>query len=235
MLDLGRLPLSDGVGCCLTSRHEHETWVAPDGHGGSCGGAVMTSLGAGPVAAMNEPESWARLAGSTLGRLAISVDGQPDVFPVNFVVQHRSIFIRTAEGTKLAGAAVNRRVAFEVDEHDTVQGWSVVVKGHARIMTSSDELAAAERARCCRGSPLRRSSSSESRPPTSPVAPSASAATRTAVRARSCPAGRTSARECHHRDRRRSDNRRPEVRLGAACWSARSVLGWPHRCRSRRR
>ena len=106
----------------------------------------MTSSGTGPVAAMSEPESWARLAGSTLGRLAISVDDQPDVFPVNFVVQNRTILIRTAEGTKLAGAAVNKRVAFEVDDHDTVQGWSVVVKGHARIMTSDDELAAAERA-----------------------------------------------------------------------------------------
>lgn len=106
----------------------------------------MIGSGAGPVAAMSEPESWARLAGNTFGRLAISVGDQPDVFPVNFVVQNRSILIRTAEGTKLAGAAVNQRVAFEVDDHDAVQGWSVVVKGDARIMTSSDELAAAERA-----------------------------------------------------------------------------------------
>lgn len=106
----------------------------------------MIGSEAGPVAAMSEPESWARLASSTFGRLAISVGDQPDVFPVNFVVQNRSILIRTAEGTKLAGAAVNQRVAFEVDDHDAVEGWSVVVKGDARIMTSSDELAVAERA-----------------------------------------------------------------------------------------
>ena len=40
-----------------------------------------------------------------LGRLVTSVDGQPEIFPVNFVVQHRSVLFRTAEGTKLAEAA----------------------------------------------------------------------------------------------------------------------------------
>lgn len=106
----------------------------------------MTAPQAGPVTAMTEAECWARLASNTLGRFATSVDGQPDIFPVNFVVQKHSIVIRTAEGTKLAGAAVNHRVAFEVDDHDAVGGWSVVVKGHARVVSSIEEIAAAERA-----------------------------------------------------------------------------------------
>lgn len=104
----------------------------------------MTS--AGPVAAMSERECWAHLASSTLGRLATSVDLQPDVFPVNFVVQNHSIVIRTSEGAKLAGAATNHRVAFEADDHDVAGGWSVVVKGDARILSSVDEVATAERA-----------------------------------------------------------------------------------------
>lgn len=101
---------------------------------------------AGPVVAMSDRECWGHLAGSTLGRLAVSVDDQPDVFPVNFVVQKHSIVIRTAEGTKLASAATNHRVAFEADDHDAAGGWSVVVKGHARVLSSIDDVATAERA-----------------------------------------------------------------------------------------
>jgi nitroimidazol reductase NimA-like FMN-containing flavoprotein (pyridoxamine 5'-phosphate oxidase superfamily) len=106
----------------------------------------MTTEDTTPISSMSEDECWAQLSSNTLGRLATSVDGFPDVFPVNYVVQRRTIVIRTAEGTKLAGVAVNQRVAFEADEHDVTQGWSVVVRGHAHVVSSSAELAAAERA-----------------------------------------------------------------------------------------
>ena len=76
---------------------------------------------------LSESDSWDRLAGGSLGRLAVSVDGQPDVFPVNYAVQDRTIVIRTAEGTKLASVVVNALVAFEADDHDVARGWSVVV------------------------------------------------------------------------------------------------------------
>jgi nitroimidazol reductase NimA-like FMN-containing flavoprotein (pyridoxamine 5'-phosphate oxidase superfamily) len=106
----------------------------------------MTTADAGPVTVMNDDECWAQLSSRTLGRLATSVDGQPDIVPVNYVVQRRTVLIRTAEGTKLASVAVNQRVAFEADDHDVVEGWSVVVKGHARVLSSIEELAAADRA-----------------------------------------------------------------------------------------
>ena len=106
----------------------------------------MTPPQAQPVTAMSEGECWAELSSRTLGRLATSVDGCPDIFPVNFVVQRRTILIRTAEGTKLASATINVRVAFEADDHDVAQGWSVVVKGNAHVLSSSEELANAERA-----------------------------------------------------------------------------------------
>jgi uncharacterized protein len=99
-----------------------------------------------PVTRLAEDESWALLSSITLGRLATSVAGQPDSFPVNFVVQRRTILIRTAEGTKLSGAAINQRVAFEADDHDLEQAWSVVVKGLARVLSGSEEIAEAERA-----------------------------------------------------------------------------------------
>jgi uncharacterized protein len=106
----------------------------------------MTTPEAQPVTAMTDHECWAELSSMTLGRLATSIEGQPDIFPVNYVVQRHTVLIRTAEGTKLTSAVTNERVAFEADEHGLTEGWSVVVKGHARVLSTAEELAAAEKA-----------------------------------------------------------------------------------------
>ena len=84
--------------------------------------------------------------GVSLGRIVTSAGGQPEIFPVNFVVQRRTVLFRTAEGTKLVSAAVNNQVVFEADDHDVGQGWSVVVKGAARMLRSREELEEAESA-----------------------------------------------------------------------------------------
>lgn len=78
---------------------------------------------------------------AAVGRLAVVVDGRPDVFPVNFAVDHGSVVYRTAAGTKL-GASVGQPVAFEADGHDTATGvaWSVVVKGTAHEVRARDEV-----------------------------------------------------------------------------------------------
>ncbi len=81
---------------------------------------------------------------ASLGRLALVVDGQPEVFPVNFAFGEGSVVFRTAPGLKLESAPLGR-VAFEVDEVDVNQGiaWSVVVKGEARdISTTLDDVSA---------------------------------------------------------------------------------------------
>lgn len=106
----------------------------------------MTGQDSGPVTPMTEHECWAQLSSVNLGRLATSVDGQPEIFPVNFVVQQHTVLIRTAEGTKLASATVNERVAFEADDRNATTGWSVVVKGTAHVLDTAAELAEAERA-----------------------------------------------------------------------------------------
>lgn len=93
-----------------------------------------------------EHECWDLMAGVTLGRLVTSVDGRPEIFPVNYVVQRRTILLRTAEGTKLVSAAINNQVAFEVDDHNVVEGWSVIVKGHARSLRTNEAIEEAERA-----------------------------------------------------------------------------------------
>jgi nitroimidazol reductase NimA-like FMN-containing flavoprotein (pyridoxamine 5'-phosphate oxidase superfamily) len=73
------------------------------------------------------------LRGETVGRLAVSIRDRPDIFPINYVVDHGGVVFRTAAGTKLAAAVLGRGVAFEVDGLDVEAGeaWSVIVKGHA--------------------------------------------------------------------------------------------------------
>lgn len=95
---------------------------------------------------LSASESWDLLASAALGRLVTNVDGQAEIFPVNFAVQHRTVLFRTAEGTKLVSAAINNSVLFEVDDHNVAEGWSVIVRGIARMLRSSAELEEAERA-----------------------------------------------------------------------------------------
>ena len=76
---------------------------------------------------------WDLLRAAEVGRLAVAVGTQPDIFPINYVVDHGTVVFRTAEGTKLAAAVLGRGVAFEIDGYDADAGdaWSVVVKGRA--------------------------------------------------------------------------------------------------------
>lgn len=99
-----------------------------------------------PVSILSESECWNLLSSVTLGRLITSVDGEPEVFPINYVVQHRTVLFRTAEGTKLVSAAINNRVLFEADDHGVTEGWSVIVKGEARMLRTGEETDEAERA-----------------------------------------------------------------------------------------
>ncbi|MEJ7726915.1 MAG: pyridoxamine 5'-phosphate oxidase family protein [Actinomycetes bacterium] len=93
---------------------------------------------------MSDSDSWAVLRHALVGRLAVAVGDRPDIFPVNFAVDHGSVVFRTAAGTKLAAAA-GRPVAFEADGYDpgTGEAWSVVVKGVAQEVTELDDVLAA--------------------------------------------------------------------------------------------
>jgi len=73
-----------------------------------------------------------------LGRVALDVDGRPQVFPVNYALSGRVVVFRTAPGTKLANAPMSH-VAFEIDDYDSTTGvgWSVMVKGVAYEITNA--------------------------------------------------------------------------------------------------
>jgi nitroimidazol reductase NimA-like FMN-containing flavoprotein (pyridoxamine 5'-phosphate oxidase superfamily) len=95
---------------------------------------------------LSESECWELLDRAQVGRLAVDIAGQPDIFPINFVVDKSGIVFRSAAGTKLAGAVLNRFVAFEIDgyEPEDRMAWSVVVKGQARAIERMQELFDAE-------------------------------------------------------------------------------------------
>lgn len=89
------------------------------------------------------------LASRDLGRIAFSIEDQPEILPINYATDGSIVVFRTASGTRLE-EAVKRRVAFEVDswDPDTGIGWSVVVKGIAQeVTTGIDPFAAALRQR----------------------------------------------------------------------------------------
>jgi nitroimidazol reductase NimA-like FMN-containing flavoprotein (pyridoxamine 5'-phosphate oxidase superfamily) len=99
-----------------------------------------------PITVLSDDESWDLLKSAALGRLVTNVGGELEIFPVNFVTQGRTVLFRTAEGTKLFGTVMNDKVLFEVDDHNVVEGWSVVIRGTARVLTAADEIHEADRA-----------------------------------------------------------------------------------------
>lgn len=93
---------------------------------------------------MSPNEAWELLQGRRFGRVAVSVAGQPDIFPLNFIATTDKIWIRTNPGTKLVGMTINALVALECDEVGDQDAWSVVVKGTARVVESQTEIDAVE-------------------------------------------------------------------------------------------
>ena len=89
---------------------------------------------------LTEQECWSLLEQHVVARLAVDIGGQPDIFPINYLIDGSSIVFRTGAGTKLAGAVLSRHVAIEIDGLE-VDGsvWSVVVKGIAHEITDMEE------------------------------------------------------------------------------------------------
>lgn len=92
----------------------------------------MTSQLPGNTEDIPPDRCWELLARESVARLAVVHQGEPDIFPVSYVVDHGGIIFRTGAGTKLA-AATGHPVALEVDGEEESNGirWSVVLKGRA--------------------------------------------------------------------------------------------------------
>jgi len=85
------------------------------------------------ITVLDVHECWDLLRQTEVGRLAMSIHDEPEVFPINFIVDRGTVVFRTAQGTKLVGAVEGRTVAFEADGYQPEAGeaWSVIIKGPA--------------------------------------------------------------------------------------------------------
>jgi nitroimidazol reductase NimA-like FMN-containing flavoprotein (pyridoxamine 5'-phosphate oxidase superfamily) len=97
-----------------------------------------------PVLELDDEQSWKLLEGTRHGRLVVSVAGDPDIFPVNYLTSGRKIYLRTAPGNKLAQLTINSTVLFETDGILSDEAWSVVLRGTARVLSNSAEITAVE-------------------------------------------------------------------------------------------
>jgi nitroimidazol reductase NimA-like FMN-containing flavoprotein (pyridoxamine 5'-phosphate oxidase superfamily) len=87
-------------------------------------------------------QCWELLAQAQIGRVAVMVDGRPEIYPVNFAVDGESVVFRTDPGSKLRSLLQQPETSFEADalERTLWSGWSVLVKGRALEVTDVEEL-----------------------------------------------------------------------------------------------
>jgi len=90
------------------------------------------------VEELSQEECERLLTHQDLGRVAILLDGRPQIFPVNYAFADGVVVFRTGEGLKLDRSPLTP-VAFETDGIDTTNGlaWSVVVEGTAQNITNT--------------------------------------------------------------------------------------------------
>ncbi|MDQ2677523.1 MAG: pyridoxamine 5'-phosphate oxidase family protein [Actinomycetota bacterium] len=96
---------------------------------------------------LSPEECWRLLAAAPVGRVGFFDEGSPVILPVNFAVDGHSIAFRSAAGSKLDAAVMNRPVCFEIDQWDAMAhtGWSVLAKGTADHVLDEEGLASMER------------------------------------------------------------------------------------------
>lgn len=98
------------------------------------------------LAVLSFKECLELIATSGVGRIAFFADGEIEVLPVNYTVDGPAIAFRTSAGSKLDAAVEREVVSFEVDAYDEVErtGWSVLVKGRAKVVSDPAVLARLE-------------------------------------------------------------------------------------------
>ena len=97
----------------------------------------METDGAAELEVLDEAECLALLAAHHVGRVAIIVDRQPVIYPVNYVIDEDSIVFRT-NWPVLAHASL-AELAFQIDTFDVGRqsGWSLLVQGMGHDITDA--------------------------------------------------------------------------------------------------
>lgn len=98
------------------------------------------------VTVLSEDESWHRLGSVALGRLVTTFADEPGIFQsISWCKAAPCCFV-PREGAKLFSAVAKCAVAFEADDHNVAEGWSVIVKVRAQVLTTDAGVREAERA-----------------------------------------------------------------------------------------
>jgi nitroimidazol reductase NimA-like FMN-containing flavoprotein (pyridoxamine 5'-phosphate oxidase superfamily) len=89
---------------------------------------------------LTDEDCWQLLRSAHVGRVGVTMAALPAIFPVNYAVIDDTIMFRTSAGSKLAAAARQAIVAFEVDDYDQADrsGWSVLAVGPSEIVHDLD-------------------------------------------------------------------------------------------------
>ena len=95
---------------------------------------------------LDDDACWDLLRSQPVGRLAVAIAGEVEIFPINYLVHEGQIVFKSAQGSKLAALAANARVSFEIDGYtpDSGDAWSVVIKGVAYELQRFSEIYEAE-------------------------------------------------------------------------------------------
>jgi nitroimidazol reductase NimA-like FMN-containing flavoprotein (pyridoxamine 5'-phosphate oxidase superfamily) len=91
---------------------------------------------------LDPAECTAALESQRVGRVGLPVLDHPLVLPVVYALLDGDVVFRTAPGEKLIAAALQRSVAFEIDDYDVESrtGWSVNVIGTIEEIVDHREL-----------------------------------------------------------------------------------------------
>ncbi len=100
-----------------------------------------------PIHVMSQDECWERLREQEFGRLAFHLSGEVHITPINYAADGERLLFRTAEGNKLLGVVMDKDIAFEIDDHVDETAWSVIVRGYARRLQTSEDIERAESSR----------------------------------------------------------------------------------------
>jgi len=95
---------------------------------------IPSAESASPMQILSEQDCWEILRRLEFGRIAYVVDGQLDLAPINYAVHNGEIVFRTAEGSKLSAVLAGDEVVFEVDEIDTHEAVSIILRAIPREM-----------------------------------------------------------------------------------------------------
>src|SRR6202012_1371989 len=89
---------------------------------------------------LTEEQCLVLVAGEDVGRVALSIEAMPAIFPVNYRMVRTDIIFRTGDGVKRRAILGGSGLGFEVDHIDREfkAGWSVLMVGLAHEVDPSD-------------------------------------------------------------------------------------------------